>query len=109
MEYTKGKNVISKLLKSALSIATFIVLAVALSYAAVFVIKALFAIAVFGVLVWCTLKLVKGIKSFIYKLSTKKKVTAKVNMFSKDTDATDPIDINYEDSVIVDVEYEKVK
>ena len=109
MEVTKGKNIISKLMKSALSIVTFIILAIIMSYAAVFVIKALFAIAVFGVLVWCTLKLVKKIKSFIYKLSTKKKVSAKANVFDNDTDASDPIDINYEDNVIVDVEYEKVK
>ena len=108
MEYTKGKNVISKLFKSALSIGTFIVISIIVIYIAVFVIKALFAIAVFGVLVWCSLKLVKMIKKFIYKISTKKNLQAKANIFSSDADDSDSIDINYEDSVIVDVDYEKV-
>lgn len=108
MEYTKGKNVISKLFKSALTIGVFIVLAITIPYIAIFVIRALFAIAVFGVLAWYSLKAVKGIKNFIYKLSTKKNATTKANTFSSDTDITDSIDINYEDSVIVDVDYEKV-
>jgi len=108
MEYTKGKNVISKLFKSALSIGTFIVLLITIPYIAIFVIKALFAIAVFGVLVWCIFKLIKTIKNFIYKLSTKKNTTAKADILNCDKDTSDSIDINYDDSVIVDVDYEKV-
>lgn len=108
MEYTKGRNIISKLFKSALSIGIFIALLITLPYIAIFVIKALFAIVVFGVLVWYSFKLVKGIKNFIYKLSTKKNFAAKVDMFSSDKDTSDSIDINYDDSVIVDVDYEKV-
>ena len=95
--------------KSALSIGTFIVLLITIPYIAIFVIRALFAIAVFGLLVWCTFKLVKGIKKFIYKISTKKNSTPQANIFSSDTDNSDPIDINYDESVIVDVDYEKVK
>ena len=109
MEYTKGKNIISKLFKSALSIGTFIVLLITIPYIAIFVIKALFVIAVFGVLVWCIFKLVKTIKSYIYKLSTKVNNTTKADMFNSDIDTTDSIDINYDDSVIVDVDYEKVE
>jgi len=108
MEYTKGKNIFSRLLNSALSIATIIIIAIIVIYAATFVMKALFAIAVFGVLVWCTLKLVKGIKNFIYKLSTKKHINVKADKFSSNIDISEPIDINYDDSVIVDVDYEKV-
>lgn len=102
MEYTKGKNTISNLLKLVSSIGIFIVLAS-------FVFKPLLAIAVFGVLVWYTFKLVKGVKSCIYKLCTKKNVISKADIFSSDTDTTNSIDINYEDSVIVDVNYEKVE
>ncbi|MGH4050891.1 MAG: hypothetical protein ACREVX_05985 [Clostridium sp.] len=108
MEYTKGKNVISKFFKSALSIATFIVISILVFYAAAFVIKALFAIAVFGVLVWCTFKIVKKIKMSIYKISTKKNSSPKANIFNSDQDNSESVDINYEDSVIVDVDYEKV-
>ena len=108
MEYIKGKNIISKLMKSALSIGTFIVLLVAIPYIAIFVIKALFFIAVFGVLVWYSIKLVKGIKSFIYKISTKENANIQADMSSSDTYTSDAIDINYEDSIIVDVDYEKV-
>ena len=108
MEYTKGKNTISKLLKSALSIGTFIVLAITIPYIAIFVIKALFSIAVFGVLVWSIFKLVKGIKNFIYKLSTKKDTSVQADMFNSDTYTEDSIDINYDDSLIIDVDYEKV-
>lgn len=108
MEYTKGKNVISKLFKSALTIGGFIVLAITIPYIAVFVIRALLAISVFGVLVWYSLKLVKGIKKFINKSSIKNDTTAKSNVFSSDTDITNNTDINYEDSVIIDVDYEKV-
>ena len=108
MEYTKGKSIISKLLKSVLSIGTFIVLLITIPYVAIFVIRALFVIAVFGVLAWYSFKLVKMIKSFIYKLSTKKNPIEQVNMFNSESDTSDNIDINYEDSVIVDVDYEKV-
>jgi hypothetical protein len=108
MEYTKGRNTISKLMKSALSIGTFIVLAITIPFIAIFVIKALFLIAVFGVLIWGSLKLVKGIKNCIYKLSTKKSHTVQADMFSSDMNTSDSIDINYDDSVIIDVDYEKV-
>ena len=108
MEYTKGKNIISRFFKSALSIATFIVISILVFYAAAFVIKALFAIAVFGVLVWCTFKLVKGTKKFISEISTKKNSSTQANSFSSDTDDSESIDINYDDSIIVDVDYEKV-
>jgi len=108
MEYTKGKNIISKLLKSALSIATFFVIAIIVIYVAAFAIKALFGIAVFGVLVWCTFKLVKSIKSYIYKLSIKKNINEKADVFSSKVDTSELMDINYDDSVIVDVDYEKV-
>ena len=108
MEYTKGKNTISKLMKSALSIGTFIVLAITIPYIAIFVIKALFSIAVFGVLVWGSFKLVKGIKNFIYKLSTKKNDTMQADISSSESYTSDSIDINYEESIIIDVDYEKV-
>ena len=109
MEYAKGKNTISKLIKSALSIGTFIVLAITIPYIAIFVIKALFSITIFGVLVWASFKLIKGIKSFIYKLSTKKNATIKTDMSSSETYTPDSIDINYDDSIIIDVDYEKVQ
>ncbi|MBZ9686251.1 hypothetical protein G9F72_007900 [Clostridium estertheticum] len=109
MEYIKGKNIISKLMKSAISIGTLIVLLVAIPYIAIFVIKALFFIAVFGVLVWSSLKIVKTIKNFIYKLSTKKNANIQADMSSSDKNTTDSIDINYEDSIIIDVDYEKVE
>jgi hypothetical protein len=109
MEYIKGKNVISKLMKSAISIGTFIVLLVAIPYIAIFVIKALFFIAVFGILVWFSIKSVKTIKNFIYKLSTKKNANIKADMSSSEMNTTDSIDINYEDSVIIDVDYEKAE
>jgi len=108
MEYTKGKNIISKLFKSALTFGTIIVLLITIPYIAIFVIRALFAIAVFGVLVWGTFKLVKGIKKSIYKISTKKNSSPQANIFCNDTDNSDSIDINYDDSVIIDVDYEKV-
>ncbi|MBW9148747.1 hypothetical protein K2F40_07215 [Clostridium sp. CM028] len=108
MEYTKGRNIISKLFKSVLSIGTFIVLLITLPYIAIFVIKALFAILVFGALVWYSFKLIKGTKNFIYKLSAKKNFAAKADMFSSDKDTSDSIDINYDDSVIVDVDYEEI-
>ena len=109
MEYIKGKNVISKLMRSVLTIGTFIVLAITIPYIAIFVIRALFAIAVFGVLAWYTFKLVKTIKNFIYKLNIKENSTAKADTFNSDIDATDSIDINYEDSIIIDVDYESVE
>ena len=89
MEYTKGKNVISKLFKSALAIGAFIVLAITIPYIAIFVIRALFAIAVFGILVWYSLKLVKGVKKFIYKSSKKDDTKAKPNVFGSDADTND--------------------
>ncbi|MGH4123354.1 MAG: hypothetical protein ACREV6_10555 [Clostridium sp.] len=109
MEYTKGKNIISKLMKSAISIGIFILILVAIPYIAIFVIRALLFIAVFGVLVWGSFKLVRNIKNFIYKLSTKRNANIQDNMSSSDTSTTDSIDINYEDSVIIDVDYEKVE
>lgn len=108
MEYIKGKNVISKLMKSALSIGTFIILLLAIPYIAFFVIKALFFIVVFGVLVWYGFKLVKTIKNSIYKLSTKKNANMQADTYSSNTCASDSIDFNYEDSSIIDVDYEKV-
>lgn len=108
MEYTKGRNIISKLFKSVLSIGTFIVLLITLPYIAIFVIKALFAIVVFGALVWYSFKLIKSTKNLIYKLSTKKNFAAKADMFSSNTNTSDSIDINYDDSIIVDVDYEEV-
>lgn len=109
MEYIKGKNIISKLMKSAISIGTFIVLLVAIPYIAIFVIRALFFIAVFGVLVWFSIKSVKAIKNFIYNLSTKKNANIQADMSNSEMNTTDPIDINYEDSIIIDVDYEKVE
>jgi len=109
MEYIKGKNIISKLMKSILTIGTFIVLLVAIPYVAIFVIKSLFFIAVFGVIAWYSFKLVKTIKNFIYKLSTNKSTNIQENMSRSGTNTTDSIDINYEDSVIIDVDYEKVE
>jgi len=109
MEYIKGKNIISKLMRSALSIGTFIVLLIAIPYVAIFVIKALFFIALFGIIVWYGFKLIKGIKSFIYKLSTKKNANIQADMSSSDTYTSDSIDINYEDSIIIDVDYEKAE
>lgn len=108
MEYTKGKNTISKLMKSALSVGTFIVLAITIPYIAIFVIKALFSIAVFGVLVWVSFKLIKGIKNFIYKLTIRKTNNVQADSFSSDTYTSDSIDINYDDSIIIDVDYEKI-
>ena len=109
MEYAKGKNTMSKLLRSALSIGTIIVLVMAIPYIAIFIIKVLFLIAVFGTLVWGSFKLVKGVKSIIYKLSTKKNTRVQADMFSSGTDSSDSIDINYEDSVIIDVDYESIE
>ena len=108
MEYAKGKNTMSKLLKSFLSIGTFILLAIAIPYIAIFVIKILFSIAVFGTLVWVSFKLVKGVKNIIYKLSTKKNTRVQSNVFNSSTEPSDSIDINYEDSVIIDVDYENI-
>ena len=108
MEYTKGKSIISKLFKSALSIGTFIVLLVTIPYIAIFVIKALLAISIFGVFVWYSLKLVKGIKKFIYKVSTKKDSAINDDISGYDSDTSGSIDINYDNSDIVDVDYEKV-
>jgi uncharacterized membrane protein HdeD (DUF308 family) len=108
MEYAKGRNTMSKLLRSVLSIGTFIILVIAIPYIAIFIIKALFAIAVFGTLVWGSFKLVKGVKNIIYKLSTKKNTRVQADMFSSSTDTSDSIDINYEDSVIIDVDYENL-
>lgn len=108
MEYAKGRNTMSKLLRSALSIGTFILLVIAIPYIAIFIFKALFAIAVFGVLVWGGFKLVKGAKNIMYKLSTKENTRVQADMFSSSPDTSDSIDINYEDSVIIDVDYENL-
>ena len=109
MEYIKGKNIISKLMRSVLTIGTFIVLAITIPYIAIFVIKALFLIAIFGVLAWYTFKLVKTIKNFIYRIRNKENATIQADMSSSNTNTTDSIDINYEDSTIIDVDYEKVE
>lgn len=108
MEYAKGRNTMSKLLRSVLSIGTFILLVIAIPYIAIFTIRALFAIAVFGALVWGGFKLVKGVKNIIYKISTKESTRVQADMFSSSTDTSDSIDINYEDSVIIDVDYENL-
>ena len=100
MEYVKGKNTMSKLLRSTLSIGTFIILAITIPYIAYFIIKILFYIAVFGTLVWGSFKLLKGVKNIIYNLSTGKDTIVKADMFTSGTDASDSVDINYEDSVI---------
>ena len=105
MEYAKGKNTISRLIKAALSIGTFILLAIAIPFIAIFIIKALFFLGVFGALIWGGFKLIKGVKSIIYKISTKKNIETQANMFSS-TETSDSIDINYEDSIIIDVDYE---
>ena len=109
MEYAKGKNTMSKLLRSALSIGTIIILIMAIPSIAIFIMWALFSIAAIGVLVWGSFKIVKGVKSIIYKLSTKKNTRVQADMFSSDTDSSDSIDINYEDSVIIDVDYENIE
>lgn len=109
MEYIKGKNIISKLMKSALSIGIFIALIVAIPYIAIFVIKALFFISVFGVLGWYSFKLVRYIKNTIYNISIKKNASVQADMSSSKEYKEDSIDINYEDSVIIDVDYEKVE
>lgn len=106
MEYAKGKNTISKLIKTALSIGTLILLAIAIPFIAIFIIKALFFLGVFGVLIWGGFKLVKGVKSIIYKINTKQNTKTQTNMFNSSTEPSDSIDINYEDSVIIDVDYE---
>jgi len=108
MEYTKGKGIFSKLFKSPLVIGTFIVLLITIPYIAFFVIKALFPIVIFGVLVWYAIKLVKGITGFICKLGSKKDAVVNADITGFDADISSSIDINYEDSVIVDVDYEKV-
>lgn len=106
MEYIKTKNIISKLIK----IGIIIVLVVAFSPIAFFAIRALFSIAVFGVLVWSTLKLVNGLKRFIYKISTKGNSASQNDVFSSDdTHTSDPTGINYDDSPVIDVDYEKVE
>jgi len=109
MEYMKGKNVISKLMKSALSIGIFVILLVAIPYIAIFVIRALLLIAVVGVLGWYGFKLVKMVKKFIYKISTKNDATIKADVSNSDAYTPDFNDINYEDSPIIDVDYEKVE
>ena len=109
MEYIKGKNIISKLMRSVLTIGIFIVLAITIPYIAIFVIRALLSIAIFGVLAWYTFKLVKTIKNFIYRISAKKNANIQADMSSSNTNTTDSIDINYEDSIIIDVDYEKVE
>ena len=106
MEYAKGKNTISRLIKAALSIGTFILLAIAIPFIAIFIIKALFFLGVFGALIWGGFKLIKGVKSIIYKINTKGNTEAQANMFNNNTETSDSIDINYEDSVIIDVDYE---
>lgn len=105
MEYSKGKNIISKLMKSALSIGIIFLLVVTIPYIAIFVIRAL----VVGVLVWGCFKIVKSIKNSIFNISTKKNPTAQGDMSSSDTYKSDSSDINYDDSPIIDVDYEKVE
>lgn len=108
MEYVKGKNTISKLIKGFVSIGTFILLAMAIPFIAIFIIKALFFLGVFGVLVWGGFKLIKSVKSVIYKLSAKENPKMQDSMFSSSTETSESMDINYEDNVIVDVDFEDV-
>lgn len=107
MEYTKGKNILSKLMKSALSIGTFILLLVTIPYIAIFIIRAILSIAVFGVLVWGSFKIIKAVKNFIYKIGTNKTTDVQSNIYNSDIIESD--DTNYADSVIIDVDYEKVE
>ena len=109
MEYAKGKNTMSKLLKSVLSIGTFILIAISIPYIAIFIMWALLSIAGIGILAWGSFKIIKGVKNFIYKMSTKENTRVQADMFSNGTCASDPIDINYEDSVIIDVDYESIE
>jgi len=109
MEYAKGKNNMSKLLKSVLSIGTFILIAISIPYIAIFIMWAIFSIAAIGILAWGSFKIVKGVKSIIYKISTKENASVHADMYSSETDASAPIDINYEDSVIIDVDYESIE
>ena len=108
MEDAKGKNTISKLIKTALSIGTFILLVMAIPFIAIFTFKALFFLGVFGTLIWGGFKLVKGVKSIIYKVDIKENTKGQANMFSSSTETSDSIDIKYEDSVIIDVDYEDI-
>ena len=109
MEYAKGKNTMSKLLKSVLSIGTFILIAISIPYIAIFIMWALLSIAGIGILAWGSFKIIKGVKNIIYKMSTKENTRVQADMFSSGTDASAPIDINYEDSVIIDVDYESIE
>lgn len=109
MEYTKGKNIISKLMRSALSIGTFILLLVTIPYIAIFIIRAILAIATFGILVWGSFKIIKYVKNIIYKLGTNNKTEVQSNIYNSDMHTSEPDDTNYADSVIIDVDYEKAE
>lgn len=100
MEYT-----ISRFMKSALSIGIFILLLMTLPYIARFI----FSIVVFGFLAWYGYKIIKGVKNIIYKLSTKGKNDVKSNMYNSEKYADESEDIDYSDSAIIDVDYEKVE
>jgi ABC-type proline/glycine betaine transport system permease subunit len=100
MEYT-----ISRFMKSALSIGIFILLLMTLPYIAMFVI----AIPILGIVAWYGYKIIKGVKNIIYKLSTKGKNDVKPNIYNSEKYADESDDINYSDSAIIDVDYEKVE
>ncbi|WP_291640089.1 hypothetical protein [Clostridium sp.] len=92
-------------MKSALSIGIFILLLMTLPYIARFI----FSIVVFGFLVWGSLKMIKGVKNIIYKLSTKNNTDSQSDIYSGDKHTSESADINYNDSDIIDVDYEKVE
>ncbi|MCJ7691347.1 MAG: hypothetical protein MUO60_18815 [Clostridiaceae bacterium] len=100
MEYT-----ISRFMKSALSIGIVILLLMTLPYIAIFIIS----IPVLGILAWYGYKVIKGVKNIIYKLSTKGKNDVQPNIYNNDNNTGESDDINYSDSAIIDVDYEKVE
>lgn len=100
MEYT-----ISRFMKSALSIGIFILLLMTLPYIAIFIVS----IPILGIAVWYGYKIIKGVKNIIYKLSTKGKNDVKPNIYNSDKYTDESDDINYSDSAIIDVDYEKVE
>ncbi|MGH4120436.1 hypothetical protein [Clostridium sp.] len=92
-------------MKSALSIGIFILLLMTLPYIALFI----FSIVAFGFLVWGSFKMIKGVKNIIYKLSKKDNIDSKSNLYNSDNNTSESADINYNDSDIIDVDYEKVE
>jgi hypothetical protein len=100
MEYT-----ISRFMKSALSIGIFILLLITLPYIAIIVI----AIPVLGILAWYGYKVIKGVKNIIYKIGIKGKNDVQPNIYNSDNNTGESDDVNYSDSAIIDVDYEKVE